>query len=86
LSDKFPLPRIDDILFRLKNAPNSFQRMRTIAFPGLEPSQAFIYMDDLVVIGCSEKHVLKNLTDVFEKRRLHNIPKNFHFSRMKSLF
>jgi len=39
--------------------------MMTIAFSGLEPSQAFLYMDDLIVIGCSEKHMLKNLTDVF---------------------
>jgi len=104
LSDKFTLPRIDDILdqlgrakyfssldlmsgfhqielekssrditsfstnngsyrctrlpFGLKIAPNSFHRMMTIAFSGLEPSQAFLYMDDLIVIGCSEKHIL----------------------------
>jgi len=106
LSDKFPLPRIDDIdlmsgfhqielekssqditsfstnngsyrftrlPFGLKIAPNSFQRMMTIAFSGLEPSQAFLYTDDLIVIGCSEKHMLKNLTDVFEKCRKHNL-------------
>jgi len=119
LSDKFPLPRIDDILdqlgrakyfscldlmsgfhqielekssrditsfstsngsyrfkrlpFGLKIAPNSFQRMMTIAFSGLEPSQAFLYMDDLIVIGCSEKHMLKNLTDVFDKCREYNL-------------
>jgi len=114
LSDKFPLPRIDDILdqlgrakyfscldlmsgfhqielekrskdissfstsswyrftrlpFGLKIAPNSFQRMMTIAFSELDLSQAFLYMEDLIVIGCSEKHMVKNLTDVFEKSR-----------------
>jgi len=104
LSDKFPLPRIYDILdqlgraknfscldlmlgfhqieheensriitsfstsigsyrftrlpFGLKIAPNSFQRMITISFTGLEPSQAFLYMDDLMVIGSSEKHMI----------------------------
>jgi len=119
LSDKFPLPRIDDILdqlgrakyfscldlmsgfhqielekssrditsfstsnglyrftrlpFGLKIGPNSFQRMMTIAFSGLEPSQAFLYMDDLIVIGCSGKHMLKKLTDVFEKCRKYNL-------------
>lgn len=119
LSDKFPLPRIEDILdqlgrakyfscldlmsgfhqielekryrditsfstangsyrftrlpYGLKVAPNSFQRMMTLAFSGLEPSQAFLYMDDLVVIGCSEKHMLKNLTNVFELCRRHNL-------------
>ena len=119
IADKFPLPRIDDILdqlgrakyfscldlmsgfhqieldkdsrditsfssnkgsyrftrlpYGLKIAPNSFQRMMSLAFAGLNPSQAFLYMDDLVVIGCSEKHMLKNLRDVFELCRKHNL-------------
>jgi len=53
----------------LKIAPSSLQRMMTIAFSGLEPLQAFLYMDVLIVIGCSEKHLFKNLEDVFEKCR-----------------
>jgi len=39
-------------------------------------------MDDLIVIGCSEKHMLKNLTDVFEKCRKYNLkihPEKFSF-------
>ena len=122
IADKFPLPRIDDILdqlgrakffscldlmsgfhqieleeksrditsfstatgsyrfkrlpFGLKIAPNSFQRMMTLAFSGLKPSQAFLYMDDLVVLGCSEKHMLSNLTDVFELCRKYNLKLN----------
>jgi len=40
--------------FRLKIAPNTFQRMMTIAFSGLVPSQAFLYMDDLIVICCRQ--------------------------------
>jgi len=72
-----------------KKAPNFFQRMMTIAFFGLEPSQAFLYVDDLIVIGCSEKHVLKNLL-MFLKNE-GNItqsytPKNFYFLCMKSHF
>ena len=43
--------------------------MVTIAFSGLKPEQAFLYMDDLVVLGCSEKHMLSNLTNVFELYR-----------------
>jgi len=43
--------------------------MMTIAFSELDLSQAFLYMEDLIVIGCSEKHMVKNLTDVFEKSR-----------------
>jgi len=59
--------RFKRLPFGLKVTPNSFQRMMTIAFSGLEPLQAFLYMDDLIVIGCSEKHMLKNITDVSEK-------------------
>jgi len=58
--------------YGLKIAPNSFQRMMTIAFSGLNPSQAFLYMDDLIVIGCSENHMIKNLTNVFDLCRKHN--------------
>jgi len=49
-----------------KIAPNSIKRIMTIGFSGIEPSQAFLYMDDLIVIGCSEMHMIKNLTDVFD--------------------
>lgn len=120
--DKFPLPRIDDILdglgrakyfsvmdlqsgfhqipldetsrpatafstdtgffqwkvlpFGLSVAPSSFSRMMTIAFAGLSPDQAFIYMDDLIVIGMSEKHHLKNLKIVFDTCRKCNLKLN----------
>lgn len=50
--------------------------MMTLAFSGLEPSRAFLYMDDLVVIGCSEQHILKNLTNIFELCRKHNLKLN----------
>lgn len=43
------------LLYGLKILPNSFQRMMTLAFSALKPSQAFLYTDDLVVIG----HMLK---------------------------
>jgi len=69
--------RFTRLPFGLKIPPNSFQRMMTIAFSGLDPSQAFLYIDDLIVIGFSEKHMLKNLSDVFEKCRKFNL-KNVH--------
>lgn len=53
--------------FGLNIAPASFSRMMTIAFSGLSPQQAFIYMDDLIVIGISENNHLNNLKTVFEK-------------------
>ena len=47
--------------------------MMTLAFAGLTPAQAFLYMDDLVVLGCSEKHMLDNLTDIVEICRKYNL-------------
>ena len=119
VADKFPLPRIDDILdqlgraryfsnldlisgfhqikldensrditsfssdqgsfrfkrlpFGLKVSPNSFQRMMSLAFSGLGPNRAFVYMDDLIVIGCSENHMLANLKAVFDICRKTNL-------------
>ena len=119
VSDKYPLPRIDDILdqlgrakffsvldlisgfhqieldensrnitsfsgeqgsfrfkrlpYGLKISPPSFQRMMTMAFSGLGPNRTFIYMDDIIVIGCSEAHMVANLKDVFETCRKTNL-------------
>lgn len=122
IADKFPLPRIDDILdqlgrakyfsvidlasgfyqiplhedsrditsfstekgsfrytrlpFGLSIGPNSFARMMSLAFAGLTPEKAFLYMDDLIVIGCSEKHHFSNLKSVFETCRKFNLRLN----------
>lgn len=122
LSDKYPLPRIDEILdglgrakyfsvldlysgfhqieldensrditsfstdqgsfrftrlpFGLKIAPNSFQRMISLAFSGLTPEKAFIYMDDIVVFGSSKKQMTDNLRNVFENCRKHCLKLN----------
>lgn len=122
LADKFPLPRIDEILdqlgraryfstldlmagfhqipldpesrkftafstntghyqfkrlpFGLNISPNSFQRMMNIAMAGLTPEIAFIYIDDIVIIGCSENHHINNLTEVFKRLRHYNLKLN----------
>lgn len=62
--------------FGLNISPNSFQRMMTIAMAGLTPEHAFIYIDDIIVIGCSSKHHLTNLTKVFERLRQYNLKLN----------
>lgn len=120
--DKFPLPRIDEILdqlgrakyfstldlmsgfhqiplqehckkftaftagnghyefnrlpFGLNISPNSFQRMMTLALSGLPPECAFLYVDDVIVIGCSLKHHITNLEKVFDRMRSCNLKLN----------
>lgn len=126
--DKFPLPRIDEILdqlgrakyfstldlmagfhqipltneskkytafssskghfefnrlpFGLNISPNSFQRMMSIALCGLPPQCAFLYIDDIIVIGCSISHHFSNLREVFQCLRKYNLklnPSKCHF-------
>lgn len=50
--------------FLPKNDDTGFCRLTTFAF---------LYMDYLVVIGSFEKHIQKNLTDVFKLCRQHNL-------------
>lgn len=119
VADKFPLPRMDEILDSLGNAkcfsvldlfqgfhqvpldpdsrdltsfstskgsyrwkvlpfglnvsPNSFARMMSIAFAGIPADRAFLYLDDIIVIGRSDKHHLQNLRRVFETLREKNL-------------
>jgi len=48
--------------------------MMTIAFSAIEPSQAFVYlyMDDLIVIGCSEKYKINKEERYSRVPRLSN--------------
>lgn len=62
--------------FGLNIAPNSFSRMMSIAFSGLTPTQCFLYMDDLIVIGASERHHINNLKSVFESCKKYNLKLN----------
>ena len=48
----------------------------SIAFSGLPPNKAFLYFDDVIVIGCSENHHLRNLEKVFEVFKKHNLKVN----------
>ena len=61
--------------FGLNISPNSFQRMMTIALSGLPPECAFLYIDDIIVVGCTIKH-LNNLEQVFLRLRQFNLKLN----------
>lgn len=50
--------------------------MMAIALSGLPIECAFLYIDDIIVIGCSIEHHLKNLQHVFEKLRNYNLKLN----------
>lgn len=68
--------RFKRLPFGLKVSPNSFMRMMSIAFSGLSPENAFLYMDDLIIIGCSKNHHLSNIRKVFEICRKYNLKLN----------
>lgn len=62
--------------FGLNISPNSFQRMMNIALAGLTPECAFVYIDDIVVVGCSIDHHLNNLEQIFQRLRNYNLKLN----------
>lgn len=62
--------------FGLNISPNSFQRMMTIALSGLPPECACLYIDDILVVGCSVNHHLNNLEIVFKRLRQYNLKLN----------
>lgn len=75
--------------FGLNISPNSFQRMMNIAMAGLYPDCAFIYIDDIIIIGCSVNHHLNNLQKVFERLRYYNLklnPEKCNFFRREVLY
>lgn len=61
--------------FGLKISSNSFQRMLTIALSGLD-SEAFLYVDDIIIFGCSLKHHNRNLINVFDRLSKYNLKLN----------
>lgn len=62
--------------FGLNISPDGFSRMMSLAFGGMKPETALLYMDDIVVLGCSENHHLRNLEQVFEVCRKYQLKLN----------
>lgn len=61
--------------FGLKISTNSFQRMLSVALAGLS-TEAFLYVDDIIIFGCSLLHHNDNLTKVFQRLRKYNLKLN----------
>jgi hypothetical protein len=68
--------RFTRVPFGLKISPNSFARMMSIAFSGLAPDKAFVYIDDLIILGKSTKSHLENLEAVFKTCEKYNLKLN----------
>lgn len=75
--------------FGLNISSNSFSRMMNLAFPGLPPDKMFVYIDDIIITGCSEAHHVANLEDVFAICRKSNLkinPEKCQFFRSQVTF
>ena len=68
--------RFTRVPYGLNISANAFCRMMAIAFSGLPPEIAFLYVDDIIIIGCSVEHHLKNIKSVFEICRNSNLKLN----------
>lgn len=68
--------RFTRVPYGLNVSANAFCRMMAIAFSGLPPEIAFLYVDDIIIIGCSVEHHLKNIRAVFEICRKCNLKLN----------
>lgn len=62
--------------FGLNLSGSAFVRMMTLAFAGICPSKAFIYVDDIIIFGKNIADHLENIKAVFEVCRLRCLKLN----------
>ena len=55
--------------FGLFNAPASFHRLMDLVLTGLQWSQCLVYLDDIIILGCSFDEHIRNLGTVFKRLR-----------------
>ena len=55
--------------FGLCNAPATFQRLMDLVLAGLQWSDCLVYLDDVVVLGCTFEEHLCNLSSVLQRMR-----------------
>lgn len=59
--------------FGLKNAPATFQKLMNIVLLGLQGSQCFVYIDDVVIYASTMEEHSQKLKKVFQRLRHHNL-------------
>jgi hypothetical protein len=59
--------------FGLKGAPATFQRLMNRVLNGINGSRAFVYLDDIIVIGATLEEHTTRLREVFERLRQYNL-------------
>ena len=56
--------------FGLVNAPATFQRLMEVVLSRLAPSVCVVYLDDVLVFGCTMEEHNANITQVTERIRM----------------
>ena len=77
------------IPFRLFNMPTTFQRLMQNTLGELNLTYCIIYLDDVIIFGCTEEEHLKCLRIVLERFREFNLklkPSNFSFFQMEIVY
>lgn len=59
--------------FGLKSGPATFQRLMNKVLTGINGVKAFVYLDDVIIIGTSLEDHQKQLKDVFTRIRKFNL-------------
>lgn len=72
------------LLFGLKNAPSTFQRVMENVLRGIANEQCCVYLDDIIVYSTSLQEHIQRLKSVFDRLRKANLKINLnktHFLR-----
>ncbi|XP_046399957.1 uncharacterized protein LOC124166472 [Ischnura elegans] len=64
--------------FGLANAPSTFQRLMDTVLAGLKGERCMVYLDDIIVFGCTIEEHLERLTEVLERLRGAGLKVNPH--------